>query len=102
MLSGIALHNLRLLRMNKFIYNALLAHPAEVNETYSQHLLAASRFALRLWLAAAACLIHALVPCFFTRKASDMLHNLHTDMYTNRAAKLDDQPLNIATTPTSN
>ena len=87
--------------MNKFIYNALLAHPAEINETYFQHLLAASRFALRLSLAAAACLIHALVPCFFTRKASDMLHSLHTDMHTHRAAKLDDQSLNVATTPTS-
>jgi len=42
------------------------------------------------------------VPCFFTRKASDMLHSLHTDMHTHRAAKLDDQSLNVATTPTSN
>ena len=54
MLFSIALHSLRPLSMNKFIYNALLAHPAEINETYFQHLLAASRFALRLSLAAAA------------------------------------------------
>jgi hypothetical protein len=75
--------------MYEFFYKTLLAHPAEVEETYLQHLVAASRFALRLFLAAGACLIHALVPCLFTRKASDMLHHLHDDMYSNRAAKLD-------------
>ena len=77
--------------MYKFFYNTLLAHPAAVNETYTQHLFAASRFGVRLLLTAGACFVHALVPCLFTRKASDMLHRLHDDMYTHRAAKLDDK-----------
>lgn len=75
--------------MNKFFYNALLAHPAAVNESYIQHLFAASRFGIRLLLIAGACFVHALVPCLFTRKASDMLHRLHDDMYTHRAAQLN-------------
>ena len=75
--------------MNKFFYNVLLAHPAAVNESYTEHLFAASRFGMRLLLMAGACFVHALVPCLFTRKASDMLHRLHDDMYTHRAAQLD-------------
>ncbi|MAD08469.1 MAG: hypothetical protein CMP86_13775 [Gammaproteobacteria bacterium] len=79
--------------MNKFFYNALLAHPAAVNESYTEHLFAASRFGMRLLLMAGACFVHALVPCLFARKASDMLHRLHDDMYTYRAAQLDrEQP----------
>ena len=72
--------------MNKLFYDALLAHPAAVNESYTEHLVAASRFGIRLLLMAGTCFVHALVPCLFTRKASDMLHTLHDDMYTHRAA----------------
>ena len=74
--------------MYKFFYHALFAHPAAVDETYMQHFIAASRFGARLLLTAGACFVHALVPCLFTRKASDMLHRLHDDMYTHRSAKL--------------
>jgi hypothetical protein len=79
--------------MKNFFYNALFAHPAAVNESYSQHLMAASHFGIRLLLVAGACFVHALVPCLFTRKASDMLHRLHDDMYTHRAAQLDAEEL---------
>ena len=75
--------------MPKFLYHALFAHPAEVNESYLEHLLAAVGFATRLLLAAGACFVHALVPCLFQRTASSMLNRLHAQMHTNRAAKFD-------------
>ncbi|NCF45164.1 MAG: hypothetical protein GWP70_10145 [Proteobacteria bacterium] len=75
--------------MHKFLYNALFSHPADVNEGYLEHLLAAVGFATRLLLAAGACFVHALLPCLFQRTASSMLHRLHGQMHTNRAAKLD-------------
>ena len=75
--------------MHKFLYHALFAHPAEVNESYLEHLLAAVGFATRLLLAAGACFVHALVPCLFQRTASSMLNRLHAQMHTNRAAEVD-------------
>ena len=75
--------------MHKFLYHALFAHPADVNESYLEHLLAAVGFATRLLLAAGACFVHALVPCLFQRTASSMLNRLHAQMHTNRAAKFD-------------
>lgn len=73
--------------MHKFLYQALFAHPADVNEGYLEHLLAAVGFAMRLLLAAGACFVHALVPSLFQRTASSILNRLHAQMHTNRAAK---------------
>jgi len=79
------------LDMYRYFYKVMLAHPAEVNESYVQHLLAAAGFAVRLFLAAVACLVHALIPCLFTRTASRALDRLYRDVHQNRAATLEDR-----------
>ena len=75
--------------MQKFLYHALFAHPADVNEGYLGHLLAAVGFATQLLLASGACFVHALVPSLFQRTASSMLNRLHAQMHTNRTPNFD-------------
>jgi hypothetical protein len=60
------------------------AHPASVGESYSEHLVMASGFGLRMVLAGLACLVHGLLPFLFVRTGSDAIRELHTDMVTNR------------------
>ena len=54
-----------------------LAHPATVDETFFQHMLFALRFALSLFAAAGAALVHAFVPCRFEKTASRIITRLY-------------------------
>lgn len=55
-------------------------HPASVNETYLQHAIFAGRFALMLFGAACAALVHALIPSLFETTASRMIAKLNAQM----------------------
>jgi len=54
-----------------------LNHPASVEETYAQHARFAAGFSLKLFTAALAAAVHAVVPCLFEKTASTMV----TDLY---------------------
>lgn len=58
-------------------FRGFVEHPASVNETYLQHAGFALGFAARLFLAAMAALIHALIPPLFETTASRMIRDLH-------------------------
>ena len=59
-------------------------HPASVNETYGEHLLVASGFALRLITGGLACLVHAVLPFLFVKTGSAIIEELHERMVVNR------------------
>ncbi|MEQ1863872.1 MAG: DUF6356 family protein [Micropepsaceae bacterium] len=61
-----------------------LAHPRSVGETYVEHATMATSFAARLFVAACACFMHALVPALFPRTASRIIAALHGRMIANR------------------
>ena len=65
---------------------AFTQHPASVDETYFEHLLFASRFALRLFAAGGAALIHAILPFMFEKTASNLIRAMHSDI-TSRSGK---------------
>lgn len=54
-----------------------LAHPHSVNETYFEHMRFALAVAGQLLLAACGALIHALLPCLFKTKASQIIIKLN-------------------------
>lgn len=60
------------------------AHPASVNETYGEHMVVATGFALRLTLGGLACLIHGLLPFLFERTGSSIIAELHQRMVLHR------------------
>ena len=63
---------------SRTILSALfLDHPADVNESYLQHMRFALGFAGTLALAAGAALVHALVPALCERTASTIIKRLH-------------------------
>ena len=62
-------------------------HPASVGETYGEHMVMAGSFALRLFLASLACLVHALLPFLFEKTGSCMIDDLHDRMVANRVRK---------------
>ena len=76
--------------MRHSINNLFLNHPASVGETYSQHLITASRFALSMVLGGFACFIHALFPFLCAKTGSAIIANLHTTMITDRADNSSD------------
>ena len=59
-----------------------LTHPRTVNESYGAHALFAAGFAGRLFLAAMAALVHAIVPCVFEKTASRMIADMHARTHT--------------------
>ncbi|WBO22623.1 DUF6356 family protein [Sphingomonas abietis] len=73
--------------LNKFF----LDHPADVGESYSEHMRAASGYGFTLIGAGLACLVHAAVPAFFKTKGSDTIRALHERLVRKRGAQRDAQ-----------
>ena len=59
-------------------------HPASVNESYWQHFASALGFGVRMIWGGLVCMVHAFVPGFCCKKASEMIGELHDRMITNR------------------
>ena len=67
-------------------------HPASVGETYLEHMGVALSFAGALALAAAACLLHAILPFAFERTSSRAVEALYRRMVTHRAKTVTPAP----------
>ena len=63
-------------------------HPATVGESYVEHMGMAGSFAWRLWAAAIACTIHAILPFLFEKTGSRLIDELHGEMVTNRDRRM--------------
>ncbi len=55
-------------------------HPQSVDETYFEHMRFAGRFSLRLFAAAGAALVHAVIPCLFEKTASRMIKDMNANL----------------------
>lgn len=64
--------------------NLFCSHPNSVNETYFQHLLSAFSFAGSLFLAAALCSVHAVLPFVLSEAASHRVRELYQRMIEQR------------------
>lgn len=62
-------------------------HPASVDETYGEHMVAAAGFSVHMLLGSLACLVHALLPFLFVRTGSRIIDRLHDRMVVNRNRK---------------
>jgi hypothetical protein len=60
------------------------AHPASVEETYTEHMGVAFGFSLRMFLGSLACLVHAVLPFLFVKTGSDTIVALHERMVSHR------------------
>ena len=67
------------------IARIFMDHPASVDETYGGHAKFAFGFSIKLFGAAFAALVHALIPCMFEKTASRMVEELYTKTH-NRGA----------------
>lgn len=54
-----------------------LNHPASVDETYAEHARFAAGFSLKLFAAAGAAAVHAVIPCLFEKTASRIVADLY-------------------------
>ena len=59
------------------IQRLFLTHPRSVDETYAELAVFAGGFALRLFLAGGAALVHALIPGLFEKTASRMIAGMY-------------------------
>lgn len=62
-------------------------HPAEVGETYAEHLRAAGMFGVKMVGGGLACMVHAVVPGLFITTGSGTVNRLYQQMVAKRAAK---------------
>ncbi|MEM7294385.1 MAG: DUF6356 family protein [Pseudomonadota bacterium] len=69
--------------------NPFTQHPASVGESYIEHLVAAGSFSVRLFIAAAVCLVHAVLPFLFEKTGSAMITALYDKMVANRVRHVD-------------
>lgn len=58
-----------------------LAHPNSVDETYGEHARFAAGFSLRLFGAACAAAVHAVLPFAFEKTASRIVADLYSKTY---------------------
>lgn len=61
-------------------FRGFIDHPASVNETYLEHMRFAGGFALTLFAAAGAALVHAIIPPLFESTASRLIKKMHARM----------------------
>ncbi len=54
-----------------------ITHPQSVDESYVEHMAVAGRFSGKLFLAAGAALVHAVLPFAFEKTASRMIAQLY-------------------------
>lgn len=59
------------------ITRVFLDHPRSVDESYVEHARFAGGFALRLFGAACAAAVHAVIPCLFEKTASTMIAQMY-------------------------
>lgn len=59
------------------IARLFLDHPRSVDESYAEHALFAASFSLRLFGAAFAALVHAVLPFAFKKTASGVIADLY-------------------------
>ncbi|WP_120501176.1 DUF6356 family protein [Roseovarius sp. EL26] len=53
-----------------------LEHPRKVDETYLEHAVFAGKFSFKLFAAAFAALVHAVIPVLFEKTASKMIADM--------------------------
>jgi Family of unknown function (DUF6356) len=63
-------------------------HPASVGESYGEHFRVAVGFARDLFGAAAACMVHAVVPALCTRTASSTIDELHDRIHSGARGRI--------------
>jgi hypothetical protein len=68
---------------------AFSQHPASVGESYSEHLLHATGFGLRMMFGGLACLVHGVLPFLFERTGSRTVTRLNDCMVANRHRTLN-------------
>lgn len=54
-------------------HKIFLAHPKDVNETYTEHFKEAGYCGLKMFLCGIACMIHAVTPCVFVTTGSQCI-----------------------------
>ena len=59
------------------IARVFLDHPRHVEESYLEHARFAGGFSLRLFAAAGAAAVHAVIPCLFEKTASRMIAQMY-------------------------
>ncbi|MEX0339865.1 MAG: DUF6356 family protein [Arenibacterium sp.] len=59
------------------IERVFLDHPRSVEESYAEHAVFAGRFSLKLFAAAGAAAVHAVIPCLFEKTASRMIAEMY-------------------------
>jgi len=64
--------------MKNFVHNMFIEHPKSVDETYFEHLRFASSFALGLFIAGSAAIIHAIIPSLCEKTASNKIKELYS------------------------
>lgn len=69
-----------------------LSHPRSIGESYGEHALTAGRFGATMVVGGVACLIHAAVPAFFARTASNRVKQLYAQMVARQPGLTDRKP----------
>lgn len=59
------------------INRIFLDHPGSVDESYFEHAAFAAKFSGKLFLAAGAAAVHAVIPCLFEKTASRITAELY-------------------------
>lgn len=75
--------------------NPFTRHPEALGESFGQHFGHAMRYSGRLFLAAGAAFVHALLPFLFEKTASNAIKAMHAEMMSRGAMTPAEQPARL-------
>jgi hypothetical protein len=70
------------------LIRAFSEHPASVGESYTEHLVHAGSFGVRMMFAGFACLVHGVLPFLFVRTGSRAISELNDRMIAKRPPRV--------------
>lgn len=75
--------------------NIFTSHPHSIGESYFQHLKFASCFGFTMLSGGVACLVHAVLPCFFEKTGSNILLKMTYD-FIDRMPRAEEREIRLS------
>lgn len=77
------------MKIYRCLHSLFIKHPTSAGETYFQHLMVATSFAVKMTLGGIACFLHGIFPFLFVKTGSTLIDELYHAMVLHRGENRD-------------
>ena len=66
--------------LERDIYSNMFKYLQDTNMTYTEHLMCATRYGVKMQIASLKCFIHGFIPCLYEDVVSSFVDDLHEEL----------------------